>query len=155
VTGFAVLGQQAYFFADDGVHGRELWASDGSKFGTRMVHELKPGWDSWYPSYLTAGGGKLFFLARETANSSTELYSFDPATRSTLRLSNVPANGLTFIHGRLKGTAQGAVLLRRHRQPGDAAVVLRWHAGRHDSRARHRPRIERLLLARIELRGGG
>jgi ELWxxDGT repeat protein len=107
VTGFAVLGQQAYFFADDGVHGRELWASDGSKFGTRMVHELKPGWDSWYPSYLTAGGGKLFFLARETANSSTELYSFDPATRSTLRLSNVPANGLTFIHGRLKGTAKG------------------------------------------------
>src|SRR5687768_14865571 len=32
-----------YFTAEDGVHGRELWASDGTAAGTRMVKDLVPG----------------------------------------------------------------------------------------------------------------
>src|SRR4051794_22553738 len=37
------VGRTLYFFANDGVHGDELWRSDGTRTGTRMVADLRPG----------------------------------------------------------------------------------------------------------------
>ena len=34
---FTVLGTKLYFQADDGVHGTELWSSDGNPGGTTLV----------------------------------------------------------------------------------------------------------------------
>ena len=40
----AVMGGRVYFAADsNGVHGRELWWSDGTEAGTTMVEDLLPG----------------------------------------------------------------------------------------------------------------
>ena len=40
---FAVLGEgRAVFVADDGVHGREAWISDGTPEGTQMLADITP-----------------------------------------------------------------------------------------------------------------
>jgi ELWxxDGT repeat protein len=69
---FVVMGGNMYFAGNDGVHGWELWRSDGTVGGTYMVKDLRPGsggglqvWD-WgspfgvhYPE-IVAGNSKIF-----------------------------------------------------------------------------------------------
>jgi len=43
IGGFTVVDGQAYFAADDGIHGRELWRTDGMPFGTLLLPEIEPG----------------------------------------------------------------------------------------------------------------
>ena len=57
------VGNVLFFSADDGVNGRELWRSDGTAAGTKMVRNLAAGANSANPLELTAVGSRLFFTA--------------------------------------------------------------------------------------------
>lgn len=50
-----------YFEANDGVHGRELWRSDGSSEGTYMLKDTFPGVDSANIQNLAVAGNHVFF----------------------------------------------------------------------------------------------
>jgi ELWxxDGT repeat protein len=62
----ARLGDRIFFSADDGIHGREPWSTDGTPQGTRMVADLVPGPASIGPQLFTRVGDVVVFFTRES-----------------------------------------------------------------------------------------
>ena len=52
-----------FFSANDGIHGTELWESNGTLAGTSLVNDIGPTSAGSYPRYLTNVNGQLFFSA--------------------------------------------------------------------------------------------
>jgi len=85
-SAMAASGSSLFFVANDGVHGLELWTTDGTALGTRMVLDLLPGLASSAPRLLTAASGQVFFVA-QTAGSSWQLWRSDGNAKGTYRVS--------------------------------------------------------------------
>ena len=69
-------GNKVYFAADDGVHGRELFATDGTVQGTGRVKDVRPGQAGAQISLLTALNGKALFVANDGVHGR-ELWTSD------------------------------------------------------------------------------
>lgn len=101
----AAMGDRLFFAADDGVHGHELWTSDGTAEGTVMVKDIHPdGSDSSSPKGLTAVGNRLFFTADDGVHGD-ELWVSDGTEQGTAMVKDIrpaaPTEGwLSGCHGR-------------------------------------------------------
>jgi len=73
---FSVVHGKIYFDTDDGVHGQELWVSDGTAEGTLLVGDIKPGLDSAPPERITHLNSLLFFTADDGFHGR-ELWALD------------------------------------------------------------------------------
>jgi ELWxxDGT repeat protein len=63
VSSLTPVGSLVFFAATDGVHGVELWRSDGSARGTFMVRDMSPDSASSDPWQMFDAGGFLAFSA--------------------------------------------------------------------------------------------
>ncbi|HEX6020540.1 MAG TPA: ELWxxDGT repeat protein [Solirubrobacter sp.] len=86
----AVAGTAAYFQADDGTAGVELWRSDGTE--ATLAGDIEPGPDSSQPEEMTAAGDRLFFAAGQHT-TGTELWSLvlGPSADLAVALTGNPA----------------------------------------------------------------
>jgi ELWxxDGT repeat protein len=94
---FVRIGDSLYFEADDGVHGEELWRSDGSTPGTALVKNINPDPGS-HLDQLTNVHGKLFFRARNGPGTA-ELWTSDGRAAGTFQISDIlpgPADASPF-----------------------------------------------------------
>jgi ELWxxDGT repeat protein len=87
-------GGTLYFNADDGSHGQELWKSDGTEGGTRLVRDIVPGADSSYPFVVADVAGTLLFAASDPVHG-LELWRGDGTEAGTVAVRADAAPGLT------------------------------------------------------------
>jgi ELWxxDGT repeat protein len=88
------VGDRVFFTASNGSSGMELWVSDGTTAGSRMVADLRsdvPGYSS-YPRELTAVGNTLYFLADDGVNGR-QLWRSDGTAAGTQRVSDLGTQG--------------------------------------------------------------
>jgi ELWxxDGT repeat protein len=88
-------GNLALFFANDGVNGLELWATDGTTSGTRLVKDIASGANSSSPYSLTSlDNGKALINATDGVNGN-ELWITDGTTQGTILVKDIysGANG--------------------------------------------------------------
>ena len=82
---FAKTKEKFFFTADDfnTNAGYELWASDGSSQGTKMVKDIFTGdYNSSFPSQLTSAGSMVFFTSIDSAHGN-ELWKSDGSAKGT------------------------------------------------------------------------
>src|SRR6516162_1765072 len=51
------INSTAFYTANDGIHGTELWKSDGTAAGTVLIKDINPGGDGSYPGPCACGSG--------------------------------------------------------------------------------------------------
>ncbi|MBM7518208.1 ELWxxDGT repeat protein [Nocardioides nitrophenolicus] len=98
----AALGEILLFAADDGVHGRELWRTDGTAAGTRMVKDLAPGADGSWPGAFVTFGDVVYFSARSAPGTEDGLWRTDgTAAGTTLVVPDAGVGEMYAWRGRL------------------------------------------------------
>lgn len=99
--GYPVVGQlpaaaaagTAFFLAGAAATGEELWASDGTPGGTRLVRDVFPGPRSAEIRWLTAAGGRVYFTADDGAHGREPWVSDGSLDGTRLLVDLVPGPG--------------------------------------------------------------
>lgn len=107
-------GSRAFFAGEDPVHGRELWVSDGTVAGTRIVVDLTTAVHGSDPSDLLRAGSTVYFVACTPA-TGCEPWRSDGTETGTRPLMDVrpgPASSdpkhIAVVQGRLYFSASDA-----------------------------------------------
>jgi ELWxxDGT repeat protein len=96
---FFVAGGFLFFLADDGIHGRELWVTNGTEAGTKMVIDLVPGDGSPSITQQTVFGNKLFFVYDDGDDKhGKELWSTGGTADSTELVKDIATGLDVFDH---------------------------------------------------------
>jgi len=94
---FATLGNDVFFTANDGVHGVELWKTDGTEAGTVLVRDIEPGSGNSDAIELINFSGALYFSLYEGTQEG-RLWRTDGTTAGTTPTNDlISLNENTFL----------------------------------------------------------
>jgi len=79
---------RVFFIANASATGRELWTSDGTAAGTRLVKDIRVGRDAAEPLVLTVIEGVVYFAADDGVHGQ-ELWRSDGTEEGTFLISDV------------------------------------------------------------------
>jgi ELWxxDGT repeat protein len=139
-----VVGSDLFFSAEQASVGTELFVTDGTAAGTRLVQDISPGFDDSFPDDLTAFDGLLYFEA-DDGTTGGELWRSDGTEAGTRLVKDIEpgtsggyGDGLTVYDGllyfeaddgttggelwRSDGTEAGTVLFADINPAGNASV---------------------------------
>ncbi|MDX1999755.1 MAG: hypothetical protein SF066_18695, partial [Thermoanaerobaculia bacterium] len=98
-TTFVELGEKIFFIASDGIHGHELWRSDGTAAGTALVVDLCPGACPGAIEGPVVAGDRLYFVGDDGAHGR-ELFASDGTAAGTILLADIfPGLRGSFLRG--------------------------------------------------------
>lgn len=86
--GFTDVNGILFFRADDGVHGFELWKSNGTEAGTIMVKDINAGPNESFPLDLINVNGTVYFLANDGVHGE-ELWKSDGTEAGTVMVKDI------------------------------------------------------------------
>jgi len=140
----STAGTRFYFSANDGIHGNELWTSDGTADGTTMVKDINPDGNG-FPFALNnfAAINNTFFFSAYTTLSGYELWKTDGTEAGTVMVKDIDPYGdstpgyLTGFDGKLyfstdgglwksDGTEAGTVMVKDGVAPSDLTNAGKW-----------------------------
>jgi ELWxxDGT repeat protein len=123
-----------YFYADDGLHGSELWRSNGTPMSTTLVKDIRPGSPGSRPSAAYAAvDGKFVFPADDgvhdrelwvsdgTASGTTMVRDYDPGSGVPVWARVVEMDGAVFFAG--YDAVHGAELWKTDGTQANTAMV--------------------------------
>jgi len=87
-TNLTPLGSTLYFVSNDGIHGYELWETDGTENGTTMIKDINVGSGNGAPNYLTVMGDYIYFSAADGTNGN-ELWKSDGTEEGTVMVKDI------------------------------------------------------------------
>jgi ELWxxDGT repeat protein len=85
---FAEVNGVLYYAVETPLEGTELWRSDGTATGTRLVQDLVPGRESAYPQALTNMNGDLYFFAAD-AEHKFALWKSQGTAETTVKVKDI------------------------------------------------------------------
>ncbi len=91
------MNNKVYFNADDGIHGMELWTSDGTEAGTHLVKDINTAtnfggvnfdgvFEQWTPVFFN---NKIYFSASGSGGTGIELWVSDGTEAGTQLLHDI------------------------------------------------------------------
>lgn len=89
VAGDKTNGYKVFFTAQEANHGEELWVSDGTVAGTKMVKDIFPGATSSGVAWMQRFNNKVVFQAQSDTDTGTELWISDGTEAGTVMVKDI------------------------------------------------------------------
>lgn len=150
------LGRLFIFKANDGIHGNEVWVSNGDGAGTQMLRDIYPGIGSSNCGILTAAGRLCFFQANDGLNGN-ELWVTDGTQAGTYMAKDIypgPTGSNPFgmigvgdtLYFSAEDHLRGGELWRSDGTPGGTVPVIDMIPGAEGGWAKHKADLNGTLV---------